>query len=276
MDLVGKTALITGATSGIGAAVAERLATQAGTLIVHGPQPETEQAQFLEHLRDQGSAPVEYLQADFARLSDVASLADRVRDRVGHLDLLVNNAVAAPTPDRVVTVDGYELAWQVNYLAMVSLTARLRSIVRERIVNLTSETHRSTELDFDDLQLGSDYSAFAAYSRTKLAIITFTEWLAHRLSADGPLVVAVCPGLTDTPLLHAMFPGATGQPVARAAANVLAGATDDLPTGTYTHDGQILSPSAATTDPAGQTRLITVTGSMLGQSLENAFPTAGT
>ncbi len=271
MELAGKTALITGATTGIGEAIAERLAAEVATLIVHGPQPETEQAWFLEHLRDQGSARVEYLQADFARLADVAGLAKQVRQHAEHVDLLVNNAVAAPTANRVITVDGYERAWQVDYLAMVALITGLHDVIRERIINIASETHRSAVLDFDDLQFERGYSPFGAYQRAKLAIVTFTQWLAPRILAGGPAAIAICPGLTDTPLLHAMFPGTAGQPVSRAAANVMAGVADVRRAVAYMHDGRAGSPSQTATDHEVQRRLIEVTGAMLGERLEGSF-----
>lgn len=272
MDLTGKTALVTGATSGIGAAVAERLAARVGTLVVHGLEPATEQAWFLAHLQDQGTARIEYLRADFADLADVAGLAERVRALTDHVDLLVNNAVAAPTRDRVLTADGYERAWQVDYLALADLTLLLRDLVRERIVNIASETHQGADLDFDDLQLEHGYTPFDAYRRAKLAIVTFTQWLAPRVPAGGPAVVAACPGLTDTPLLHAMFPGAHGQPVDQAAANVLAAVTGEVPASAYLHDGRAGRPSATATDPAVQRRLIAVTSHALGASLDDAFP----
>lgn len=272
MDLAGKTALVTGATSGIGLAIAERLAGQVGTLIVHGPQPEAEQADLLRRLRSQGASQVVYLQADFAKLADVVALVRQVRRTVDHVDLLVNNAVAGPTHDRVVTVDGFERALQVDYLAMVALTVGLRDIIRERIVNIASDTHQSAAFDFDDLQLEKGFTSFDAYQRAKLAIVTYTRWLASRLSANAPTVVAICPGLTDTPLLRASFPGMTGQPVADAVENVFAGITGDAPSGTYMHDGSVGDPNPLADQPAVQARLIASTEAMLGVSLEEAFP----
>jgi len=271
MDLIGKTALITGATSGIGEAVAERLASKVSTLIVHGPQPEATQTNLLRRLRSRGTAQVVYLQADFARLADVANLVTQVRRDVQHIDLLVNNAVAAPTPERVVTVDGIERALQIDYLAMVVLTVGLRDIIRGRIVNITSETHQSATLDFDDLQLEKGFTSFDAYRRAKLAIVTYTCWLAPLLPPIGPTVVSVCPGLTDTPLLHASFPGMAGQPVTHAAANVLAGITDNVPSGSYMHDGRIEEPNPSATKPAFQARLIAITDTMLGMSVKEAL-----
>lgn len=218
-----------------------------------------------------GTARIIYLRADFARLSDVARLVAQVRQRVDHVDLLVNNAVAGPTSERVVTMDGFERALQVDYLAMVALTLGLRDVLRERIVNIASETHQSAVLDFDDLQLEKDFSSFDAYRRAKLAIVTYSLWLTPRLAANGVVVVAACPGLTDTPLLRATFPSMAGQPVARAAANILAAITNDLPTGTYMHDGGVGNPNPAATNPAIQSRLIASTDAMLSVSLEEVY-----
>ena len=272
MDLAGRTALISGATSGIGQAVAERLAVQVGTLIVHGLEPEASQAAYVSQLRSLGTAQVVYLQADFARLADVASLANLVHEYVDHLDLLVNNAVAPPARSRVLTADGHERAWQVDYLATAALTTRLGDIVRGRIVNIASETHRGADLDFDNLRLDHGYAPFEAYRQAKLAIVTFTQWLAPRLPGDGPAVVAACPGLTDTPLLHAMFPGLPDQSVAVAADNVLAAVTGEVPASAYLHDGWPGRPGSAATDPGAQERLIAETSAALGISLYDAFP----
>lgn len=193
------TAVITGATSGIGAALAERIVADIDTLVIHGPLPEHEVTALLEQLRTAGSAQIIYLQADFARREDVAAFVSAVRTSVNSIDLLVNNAVAGPDPERVITDDGFERALQIDYLAMVEIVAGLADIVRGRIVNLASETHQSADLDLNDVQLDHGYSSFGAYQRAKAAIVAFTLWLAPRFSTAGPAVVAVCPGLTDTP-----------------------------------------------------------------------------
>lgn len=150
---------------------------------------------------------------------------------------------------------------------MVVLVIELHGLVCDRIVNVASETHQSAEFDFDDLQLDHTYSAFDGYRRSKLAIVTFSQWLARQLDEGHPSVLAVCPGLTETPLLHDMFPGSHGQSPVEAARNVLAGLDEGSSTGAYLSNGRLQNPNPLATDVEIQNKLVDATSSLLGEDI---------
>ena len=264
MDLPSSTVVLTGATSGIGLAAARRLAGAVGTLILQGPEPQSAVA---DRLPDGGGVTgVTYLSADFRRLDGVRAAAGRIGELTGGIDVLINNAGIPGAPRRTVTPDGIEATLQVNYLALVLLTELLleRIPAGGRVVNVSSATHRSVSLALDDLGLErSGYSDVRAYAQSKLAIVTYSLWLARELAPRGVQVVSLSPGVISTGLLHAMF-GAGGAPVERGAANVVDAATLDLRSGDYVDDGEVVPPSAEARDPAVQARLHAVTAALLG------------
>lgn len=191
-DCTGQTALVTGATSGVGREVALALGRLGADVLVHGRDRERGDT-VASDLRDLG-ADSEFLRADFADLDAVDSLADAVRDRTGELDVLVNNA-GAHFDDGWVTDAGVEATFHVNHLAPFALTTALSDHLADagRVVTVASEVHRRADLDLDDVTaVGEDYDGFAAYSRSKLANVLFTREFARRL--DGPEAVTCHPG----------------------------------------------------------------------------------
>jgi NAD(P)-dependent dehydrogenase (short-subunit alcohol dehydrogenase family) len=189
VDLKGTTALVTGATDGLGREVARQLAALGAFVIVHGRSIERGEA-LVRSIADNGPGDAVFYAADFASLAAVRAFADRVLGQHTRLDLLVNNAAAVSSPDRQVSADGYELSFAVNYLAHVLLTHRLLPLLTSsapaRIVNVASMGQ--TPIDFDDLMMERGYEPFDAYRRSKLAQIMFTMDLAEELD---PAVVTV-------------------------------------------------------------------------------------
>jgi NAD(P)-dependent dehydrogenase (short-subunit alcohol dehydrogenase family) len=218
-------ALLTGATEGIGRATALALCPIVDVLVLHGLEPQAEIQPFLAELghRDPATELV-YLSADYGRLEDVGGLVAAVRERVGGLELLINNAGRPGPPSRTVSVDGHEVTFQTNYLAPVALTTGLLPALEHagsaRLINVASATHYSALLSLDDLELEHGYSAVAAYAHSKLALVTYTCWLARQLDSDRVEAVSLHPGVISTGLLHAMF-GGGGDSVERGARNVL-------------------------------------------------------
>jgi NAD(P)-dependent dehydrogenase (short-subunit alcohol dehydrogenase family) len=177
--------LITGATDGLGRALAERLATEDATLVLHGRDPE-KLRRTADSLTGTGSR-IHTATADLAELSQVHRLAAEVTRLTDRLDVLVSNAgIGGGLPDgrtRQTSADGYELRFAVNYLAGFALTLDLLELLRNsapaRIVNVASIGQHP--LDFDDLMLERGYSGSRAYGQSKLAQIMSGFELAARI-----------------------------------------------------------------------------------------------
>ena len=197
-DMTGRVCLVTGATDGHGRAVAEQLARRGADVVLLGRNAEKCQRVQAEIAAACGKAP-EILLCDLSSRAEVDRAADEYLASGRPLHVLVNNA-GLVTLQREESVDGHELTFAVNYLALFQLTLRLLPRLQEsapsRIVNVSSDTYRIAKLDLDDLPLES-YSLTRAYGRSKLAIVYFTLELARRLeggSASGVSVNAVDPG----------------------------------------------------------------------------------
>jgi NAD(P)-dependent dehydrogenase (short-subunit alcohol dehydrogenase family) len=158
------TVLITGATDGLGRALAAELAGRGHDVLVHG----RDRARVDEVAREVGAAGSHL--ADFGRLDDVRALAEEVRG----VDVLVNNA-GVILPERRLSEDGLELSLQVNHLAGFLLTLL---VLPPRTVNVASIGQRAPDLS--DLMLERGYEAYDAYARSKLAQVMFTFELAER------------------------------------------------------------------------------------------------
>ena len=243
------TVVLTGATSGIGEATALRLSAMARTLIILGVESEQDAADVIDRIRAAGPADVEYVSADFTRLSEVVEAARRIRSFVKSIDLLINDAGVPGARARVITPDGFERTLQVNALAPALFTRLLVPSLADgaRIVNVGSSAHRIERFDFTDVDLDHDYSPIAAYARAKLAMVTWSSLLAEEEASTGTTVVALCPGLNDTPLSAAMT-GGTGGPPSHGAARVLFAASADVPSGSYLENDQVVTPSREVLD----------------------------
>ena len=195
-DGKGRTALITGATDGVGRVVARELAKQGWRVLVHGRDRPRGEALVREIEQAGGSAT--FLAADLASLAEVRRLADEVKKQTERLDLLINNAgigSVGSTPGRQTSADGHELRFAVNYLAGFLLTHLLLPLLKAsapaRIVNVASAGQQA--IDFSDVMLTRGYSGGGAYRQSKLAQILFTVDLAQELEGSGVIANTLHP-----------------------------------------------------------------------------------
>jgi NAD(P)-dependent dehydrogenase (short-subunit alcohol dehydrogenase family) len=191
-----KTVVITGASSGIGRAAAEELAKRGATVVPVG----RDAGRTASLARKIGAEPIS---ADFSSLSAVRGLADELLSRYERIDVLVNNA-GLVSGRRKITTDGLELTMAVNHFAPFLLTNllldRLRDSAPARVVTTASDAHRGGLIDVSDLSGERRWSAWSAYSNSKLANILFTRALARRLEGSGVTANCLHPGVIRTGL----------------------------------------------------------------------------
>jgi NAD(P)-dependent dehydrogenase (short-subunit alcohol dehydrogenase family) len=198
-SFAGRTAIITGANSGLGAITARELARAGAKVILAVRTPSKGEAAAAQMTGD-----IEVRQLDLQDLSSVHQFADGIAGA----DLLINNAgiMAAPF---ALTADGFESQMGTNHFGHFALTNLLLPKLTDRVVALTSMAHWPGRIDFDDINWTTRrYSAWLAYSQSKLANLLFTSELQRRLKlADSPLrAVAAHPGYS-----HTNLQGATGR-----------------------------------------------------------------
>lgn len=210
-----KVILITGATDGLGKAIAERLVARGWRVLLHGRNAAKGGA-LCEALRERtGNHDVHYFNADLSSLKDTKDFAAAVLDAEPRLDVLVNNAgigpISADAPRRE-SKDGHELFFAVNYLAGYLLTRELLPLLHRsapaRIINVASIGQQA--IDFDDVMLTQDYDDMRAYRQSKLAQILFTFDLAEELQGSGVTVNCLHPAtLMPTQMVNESqcFPG---------------------------------------------------------------------
>jgi retinol dehydrogenase 12 len=189
-------ALLTGATRGIGRAAAIELARQGVEVALVGREAERVGAVARESRATGGGAPVHEHVADLMLMADVRALAEEVRERYQHIDVLANNA-GALFASRRETSEGFEQTFALNHLAPFLLTNLLRDrLGGGRVVTTASDAHKSGRLDLDDLQSERSYAAMRVYGTSKLCNILFTRELAKR----APELHANCfhPGVVRT------------------------------------------------------------------------------
>jgi NAD(P)-dependent dehydrogenase (short-subunit alcohol dehydrogenase family) len=192
--------LITGASDGLGKALAHRAAAEGDTVLLHGRSAERIGPVADEIRSTTGNDHLRTYAADLSSLAEVRKLADDILSNETRLDVLVNNAgIGVTNPDggreRAESGDGIELRFAVNYLADFLLTRlllpRLVESAPARIVHVSSAAQAA--IDFDDPMITKDYSGGRAYAQSKLAQILFGFDLAEELEGRGVTVTALHP-----------------------------------------------------------------------------------
>jgi NAD(P)-dependent dehydrogenase (short-subunit alcohol dehydrogenase family) len=227
-DLSGRTALVTGANSGLGLESARALAT-AGARVLLACRDEGRARDALATVAAEATgAEPEVVQLDLADLDSVATAAEDVAGRVERLDVLLNNAGVMAIPLRR-TAQGHEAQFGTNHLGHFALTGRLLPVLlaaeRPRVVTTSSFMHRMGRMRWDDLDWQRGYRKWDAYGQSKLANLLFTFELDRRARAAGASLVSAAahPGYAST-ALQQRGPQMSGNKV-MAAAMRLANAT---------------------------------------------------
>ncbi|GAA2464504.1 oxidoreductase [Winogradskya humida] len=200
-DQHGRTAVVTGANSGLGFVTATELARHGAHVVLAVRNTAAGQ----EAARRIGG-DVEVRELDLASLASVRAFAAKLTADHPVIDLLVNNAGLVLLGPRRTTADGFELHLGTNLLGHFALTGLLLDALAAgrgpRVVSLSSITHKNAHLDFDDLMSERDYRPAPAYGRSKLATTIFGLELDRRLRATGSPIISTLahPGLTRTNL----------------------------------------------------------------------------
>jgi NAD(P)-dependent dehydrogenase (short-subunit alcohol dehydrogenase family) len=202
---VGRTAVVTGATGGLGYETALALAKAGSEVILTGRDDQKGRSALEKIRREVTGVRATYERLDLASLASVVDFAQRMHARHS-LDLLINNAGVMALPRRQTTADGFEMQFGTNHLGHFALTARLMPLLRRasgpRVVSVSSLAHRTGSIDFDDLQGARVYSPWKAYGQSKLACLMFALELQRRSDAAGwnLLSNAAHPGFARTNL----------------------------------------------------------------------------
>jgi NAD(P)-dependent dehydrogenase (short-subunit alcohol dehydrogenase family) len=262
-----RTIVITGATDGLGKALASDLAPGGGRLILHGRSEEKGQA-LIEELRPRATGELEWRRADLSSLDEVRGLADELLDE-DRIDVLVNNAGVGTAGGREESADGHELTFAVNYLAPFLLTRRLLPLIKSsapaRIVNVTSAGQ--APIDFDDVMLEHGYSGAQAYGQSKLALVMLTFDLAEELEGSGATANCLHPG---TYLPTNMVRQAGVEPVTpledgvRATMRLIASPEVDGVNGHYFDGTSESAPQPQAEDPEARHRLRELSAELTG------------
>lgn len=202
-DQKGRTALVTGANTGLGFEIARVLAGRGARVLLACRNAQRAEGAMQRIRALHPAAELQYLPLDLGDLASVRAAADLAGSEA-RLDLLINNA-GIMAPPRRETADGFEAQFGINHLGHFALTGllleKLRDTKGSRVVNVSSNAHkRSDGIDFDDPHARESYSRMGRYSISKLANVMFTLELARRLQGRDPLVVAAHPGVSFTEL----------------------------------------------------------------------------
>jgi NAD(P)-dependent dehydrogenase (short-subunit alcohol dehydrogenase family) len=218
-----RTAVVTGASGGLGLETAEVLAWR-GAAVVLACRDLGKAEGAAERIRQHsGNADVRVVHLDLASMASVRAAADEIRDACPSLDLLINNAGVMNIP-RELTEDGFERTLGTNHLGHFALTGlllgRLTGTGGSRVVTVSSNGHREGDgvMHFEDLQFERGYKPWPAYYRSKLANLLFTYELQRRLAVAGagPSALAAHPGNARTDLWrHSRLDQAVYQPSLR-------------------------------------------------------------
>lgn len=207
-DLGGRRAVVTGASDGVGLALATRLAAADADVLLPVRNRAKGAAAVERIRREVPDAAVTLRDLDLSSLGSVAALGEMLRAEGRPIHLLVNNAGVMTPPDRQTTTDGFELQFGTNHLGHVALVAHLLPLLRAGRARVTSQVSIAANrnaINWDDLNWERSYDGMRAYSQSKIAVGLFGLELQRRSLTHGWGITSnlAHPGIAPTSLLDA-------------------------------------------------------------------------
>ena len=299
IDLGGKTAIVTGCSSGLGAETARALASRGAAVTLTARQVEKAQAVADAITEATGNPNLEVRALELDVPASVRAFAKGWLADHDSLHILINNAGVMACPEGH-TADGWEQQFGTNHVGHFLLTALLAPALKagapSRVVNVSSGGHQASDVNYDDMHFAKrPYDKFVAYGQSKTANILHAVELERRLGAAGVHAVAIHPGVIMTELARHMTPDDIKQimesgesnPVALAFKSVEAGAATQVFAATapelegrgalYLEDCQVSGPNPPegslgcreyALDPDNAARLWTYTEGLLGETFD--------
>ena len=196
--LKNKTAIVTGANSGMGMATVRALSDM-GAKVIMLCRSEKRGIEALEKLSSEKKRDLELILCDLGNYASIRAFANLFKKGHSHLDILVNNA-GFISLDRQETEEGLERQFGINHVGHFLLTMSLLDLMGEggRIVNVASGAHKTGKIHFNDINLTKGFNVITAYSQSKLANVLFTRELARRVKDRGITVNCCHPGAVAT------------------------------------------------------------------------------
>jgi NAD(P)-dependent dehydrogenase (short-subunit alcohol dehydrogenase family) len=212
-NLAGNTALVTGATGGLGFEMARMLAGAGARVIVAGRNAK-KGADALARIRAiSPKADIIFEQVDLGSLGSITDFGARMRATGNPIDILINNAGVMTPPRRKITSDGFELQFGTNHLGHFALTGQLLPLLATakapRVVSISSGAANFGRIDFGNLQAEQHYRPTPAYNQSKLANLLFARHLQRMSDRNGWNLVSVAahPGFAPRTDLISNGPG---------------------------------------------------------------------
>ncbi|BDY05263.1 SDR family NAD(P)-dependent oxidoreductase [Ferrimonas sp. YFM] len=284
-DLRGKTVVFTGGTDGLGRIALERLASM-GADIVLVARTSKKSALVHTEIKLKGYAgEVSTVACDLSSLDSVRQAASAILERCGNIDLLINCA-GANLAERMLSPEGYELNFVVNYLSPMLLTEllleRVKSTPEARIINVTSGTQQYGHVDLNDLHREQKWSTFASYAQAKLCMIMHAGDVAERLQGSDVTINCLNPGyiksnigrhLKGAERMFNVFFGGLAAPSWVGGERIVAAALGEEyrgVSGKFIYEDTLMAPNPETQDTGKVIRLLSQSFEMAGLSRPTA------
>ncbi len=265
MKIVNKKIVITGATDGLGKALAHQLAENGAQLLLHGRNLNKGQ-QLVEELKaTYNNDQIQYYNADFGDLKEIENLIAELNKDHSSIDILVNNAGLGVESKRRESNDGLEMIFQVDYLATYMMTKGLTPTIKNsgkgKIINISSAGQSA--LDFDDPMLEKNWDGVQSYCQAKLSQITMTKALATTLKKENIQINAIHPAsYMPTKIVVGLYQPSSS--IDDGITSILERIKDDEITGEYFFQTSKQQPASQALDSKAQVKLLELSNHLTG------------